>query len=290
MISINSSRLFQNFGLLVEPRVSRDLFTLDVPELMSLLAVERVLLLRGFNVDDDRFLNFTNQFPLTFMTHPSKRARQRVGQNETLLTAVSGVDRVPLHGEMYYLPQRPSTVFLFSSSVAASGGETRIVDAVEFFSKLPQNLRELFEADSLCYTNSFTRSDMRRLYGLSLFERSSTRLSDLGFSHVQCRGGVFNRTFQSEFIDSAIQVVARTGKKAFLNSILNKTSQTRFASGTHFSSELLNEIDELGESIAHDILWKPGDVLIFDNMSLMHGRRSFVGDRRILTRMGRPRV
>ena len=39
---------------------------------------------------------------------------------------------------------------------------------------------------------------------------------------------------------------------------------------------------ELADELSFDIAWQPGDVALIDNFLVMHGRRPFTGERRVL--------
>ena len=44
----------------------------------------------------------------------------------------------------------------------------------------------------------------------------------------------------------------------------------------------MDTVCELAEYITHNHLWEKGDLLLVDNFLVMHGRRPFVGARKVL--------
>ena len=67
--------------------------------------------------------------------------------------------------------------------------------------------------------------------------------------------------------------VRRVGKKY-------DTSQLQ-CEGTEANEEIINILDE----ITIPVPWEVGDILMVDNMTALHGRLPFTGDRKILASM-----
>jgi hypothetical protein len=56
----------------------------------------------------------------------------------------------------------------------------------------------------------------------------------------------------------------------------------RFGDGSTINSDAMALAIELAEELTVDLVWQRGDVAIVDNFRVMHGRRSFQGERRVL--------
>ena len=55
-----------------------------------------------------------------------------------------------------------------------------------------------------------------------------------------------------------------------------------FGDGTPLNAEDAHFVADLAEEITFDVPWKDGDVALVDNYVAMHGRRTFVGTRKVL--------
>jgi alpha-ketoglutarate-dependent taurine dioxygenase len=58
-----------------------------------------------------------------------------------------------------------------------------------------------------------------------------------------------------------------------------------FADGTRIPDAYVEQIQNRGLDNAIDVDWRPGDVLLIDNVLVAHGRRPFEGSRRVLVAM-----
>jgi hypothetical protein len=55
-----------------------------------------------------------------------------------------------------------------------------------------------------------------------------------------------------------------------------------FGDGSPISGEVLRQVIALGDVLTFDLPWQTGDVAFVDNFLVMHGRRPYTGDRRVL--------
>ena len=58
-----------------------------------------------------------------------------------------------------------------------------------------------------------------------------------------------------------------------------------FADGSPIDPEMLDHISSVYENNAVVFSWQAGDVMLLDNMLAAHGRRPFVGKRRVMVGM-----
>ena len=55
-----------------------------------------------------------------------------------------------------------------------------------------------------------------------------------------------------------------------------------FGDDSDISPDSMQIAIELADELSFDIAWQPGDVALIDNFLVMHGRRPFAGERRVL--------
>jgi hypothetical protein len=55
-----------------------------------------------------------------------------------------------------------------------------------------------------------------------------------------------------------------------------------FGDGTAIDADAMATAIRLAETLTVDLQWQQGDVALIDNLRVMHGRRAFAGERRVL--------
>jgi alpha-ketoglutarate-dependent taurine dioxygenase len=61
-----------------------------------------------------------------------------------------------------------------------------------------------------------------------------------------------------------------------------------YGDGAPIEHEALDEIRAVYQEASAQFPWRPGDVLLLDNVRIAHGRRSFTGERKIVVAMTDP--
>ena len=56
----------------------------------------------------------------------------------------------------------------------------------------------------------------------------------------------------------------------------------RFGDDSEISVEAMAKAIQIGDELSFDMPWQSGDVVLVDNFLVMHGRRPFEGQRRVL--------
>jgi len=115
------------------------------------------------------------------------------------------------------------------------------------------------------------------------------RLQTLGYSWQWLSDGCLRAT------TPVLPAVRRspTGRESFFNQLIaahggwkdrrnDPSKAVTFGDGTPLDQDAMSVAAELAESLTFEIAWQQGDVALVDNYSVMHGRRPFVGTRRVL--------
>ena len=63
---------------------------------------------------------------------------------------------------------------------------------------------------------------------------------------------------------------------------IKDSKKIQFGDGSDISEESMEVVCEIAENITYDHFWQKGDLLLVDNFLVMHGRRPFVGTRKVL--------
>jgi alpha-ketoglutarate-dependent taurine dioxygenase len=297
-IKIQVTPVADTFGrLIVSTDGSSPLKRLGTKTLVDLFKTHSLLLLRGFDLDPDGFVRFTNRFDTDFMGY-SGGAYQRdtIGGNKTLLSVTGGRQffAVPFHGEMYYTKVRPTVMWFYCMNPPACDGETTLCDGAVVYRSLSPSTRKLFAAKRLKYIRSYDDGVWQGIY----------QANDLPGLQAVCKENdlqlAYNKADNSivtEYVDSAVSRSLYRTEEVFVNNILTVIAQeeaggtaslVRFEDGSKIPADVIKEIREVTDRCTLLVGWQKSDVVMFDNTQLMHGRRAFNdAQREIYVRMSK---
>jgi len=216
---------------------------------------------------------------------------------------------IPLHNEHAYSRKWPMKLWFFSMHVADEGGETPIADSRNIYRHIPAGIRECFESNGLMYV---------RNYGIGLdlpwqevFQTSSKAVvedfcnkSDMAFEWLA------DDQLRTRQVCQVVERHPRTGEMVWFNQAHlfhvsrlplevrewlllalgeeNLPRNVYFADGSSIDSEMIDEIARVCEENSIIFPWHEGDVLLLDNMLTAHGRKPFVGKRKVVVGMAEP--
>jgi hypothetical protein len=194
----------------------------------------------------------------------------------------------------------------FSLQVAEQGGETPIADSRKIYDAIPREIRECFVRKGLMYVRNYGT-------GLDLPWQEVFQTSSRGMVEDYCR----KAEMEFEWIGDAqlrtrqrCQVVERhrvTGEMVWFNQAHlfhvsrlqaevrdwlltafgeeNLPRNVYFADGSAVDAAMLEEIMRVCDQLSIVFGWNEGDVLMVDNMLTAHGRKPFVGKRKVVVGM-----
>lgn len=213
---------------------------------------------------------------------------------------------IPLHNENSYSRSWPMKLSFFSLEVAEQGGETPISDSRKIYDAISPEIRECFVRKGLMYVRNYGT-------GLDLPWQEVFQTSSRLVVEDYCR----KSQMEFEWIEDdqlrtrqRCQVVERhplTGDMVWFNQAHlfhvsrlpvevrewlltafgenNLPRNVYFADGSPLDSAVLDEIMSVCEEQSIVFPWNAGDVLMLDNMLTAHGRKSFVGKRKVVVGM-----
>ena len=87
------------------------------------------------------------------------------------------------------------------------------------------------------------------------------------------------------------------GRKTFFNQLIaaysgwkdsrnDPADAIRHGDGSKLDAEAVKKAIDISEELSFEAHWQAGDVAIIDNTVVMHGRRPFVGTRKVLASLG----
>lgn len=274
-------------------------------ELLDSLALHGTILFRGFPVvsdlDFDRLIQAFDLPNFAYVESLSNAVRRN--RTPRVFTANEAPPSVSiyLHHEMAQTPIFPSRLFFFCEKAAQSGGATPLCRSDLLLRALEEERPEFVEACErlgVRYTNVMPAAeDVESGQGRSW--RSTLQAEDKQAAEAKLRSLAYSwewREDDSLKVTTPVLPAVRTladGRKVFFNQLIaafrgwqdkrNSPEKTiRFGDDTPISAQDMDCAIRIGDALSFDMAWKTGDVALIDNFLVMHGRRPFEGERRVL--------
>lgn len=302
--------------LLLEPahvgQTLADAFCDLAPTISEALPRVGGVLLRGFTVTDvERFRGFAAAFGDPLLSYEfGSTPRSAVSAGVYTSTEYPAHQYIPLHNEQAYTREWPMRIWFHCVTAALEGGQTPIADSRAILEHMPDVLRERF-AQGLVYVRNYGN-------GLDVPWQDVFNTDDPGEVEAYCapRGIVCEWKDDGELRTTQhCQGVARhpeTGAEVWFNQahlfhvsnlqpdvresledavgLENLPRNVLYADGAPIPDADLDVVRQVlhDHTIVFD--WRPGDVLMLDNMLVAHARTPFSGPRKVVVAMARPYV
>ena len=307
-----------NLPLLVEPDTERESSNLDNllswyrdnSELLSnKLLKHGAILFRGFGVNTIlAFENFVKSVSGNLMDYVDGNSpRTKIATGIYTSTEYPAEYPISLHNELSYSSQWPDQLYFCCITAPKEGGETPIADSRQILKSLNPKLVEKFTLKQVKYIRNLHSGN-----GMGVSWQDSFKTSDKSLVEEHNRKAGINFEWKKDGglrlsqIRPAIATHPHTGEQVWFNqaeqfhpSTLPKDiyeammfcfegneeelpQYTCFGDNTPIDVSMLDEIREATCQQTVVFPWQEGDVLVLDNMLVCHGRRPFVGLRKIL--------
>ena len=210
---------------------------------------------------------------------------------------------LPLHNENSYTRNWPMKLSFFAMELAEKGGETPIADCRRVYQTIPVEIRECFARQGLMYVRNYGT-------GLDLSWQEVFQTSSKAMVEDYCRKAgmdfewIGEKQLRTRQQGHVVQTHPRTGELVWFNQahlfhVSRLSSEVRdwllnaygeenlprnvyFADGSAIDPAMLDEIMQVYDDLAIVFPWRKGDVLMLDNMLTAHGRKPFVGKRKVV--------
>ncbi|XP_047962094.1 clavaminate synthase-like protein At3g21360 [Salvia hispanica] len=274
--------------------------------LESLLHRHGAILFRGFDstatgADFNDVVEAFGYEELPYVGGPAPRTRV-VGRVFTANDAPPH-RKIHFHHEMAHLPSYPRKLFFFCEEEAASGGETPILLSHILYERMKEkypnfvgNIEEL----GLMYTR-FLEGEDDTSSALGRGWKSMFGTSDKIVA--QQRAAKLNAKL--EWTENGVKMIVgpvpgikrdetRPHRKIWFNSMVAaytaegggrndpKKTGVSFGDGKPLPENIIHDCMKIMEEESIDIPWQKGDILLIDNLAVLHSRKPFTPPRTIL--------
>lgn len=269
------------------------------------------VILRGFDVPDaaafGAFIDSLRLAPMPYLYRSTPRTS--VASGVYTATEYPAERVIPLHNENAYQRTWPNKIAFCCLQPAVTGGATPLADMHEVQRRLGPELIERFARLGVRYDRvyydgfdlpwqtvfqSSDKADVERFCDAQ--EIQYEWLPDGGLKTVQISQGtavhpLSGRTYYFNqahlFHPSSLGEETRAYLlDAFGEDMLPRNAH--FGDGTPIDDATLAHVRDAFDAAAVDIAWQRGDIVLADNIQIAHGRRSYTGERRVLTSLLEP--
>jgi alpha-ketoglutarate-dependent taurine dioxygenase len=274
------------------------------------LARHGAVLVRGHGaVTPDRFREFGAAVSDELMEYAGGQA-VRTKLDEKLYTATEYPSEleIRMHHEMSYADSWPTRLIFLAQSLATSGGETTLADSRRIHASMPEEITKVFEEKGVIYHRRYTynrpwqkayqtddRSEVERMCRAASRDYEwdgddlVTRETRPGTRRHPVTGVPVWFNFAHGFHVSRLDDATRKalgGEDAEPEAVW--PSNATYGDGSPIDDDTIRCVNEVIDRHIVEVRWQVGDVLLVDNMLLMHGRRPFAGPRKLLLQMADP--
>ncbi len=262
------------------------------------------LVFRGFGVHEpERFDAFVRAFRLPAFTYQESLSNAvRVDLTARVFTANEAPPEatIRLHHELAQTPVHPDRLFFCCAVPAEQGGATSLCRSDHVLERLEEEHPDFVrtaEAEGVRYRNVMPPEDdptsaigrsWRSTLSVDAREAADEKLGAMGYAWNWLPDGCLEATTP---VLPAVRRLA-DGRRSFFNQMIATRSwrderndperALRFGGGGTPAASAIDRAAAIAEELAVDANWERGDVALVDNGLVMHGRRSFVGTRRVM--------
>jgi alpha-ketoglutarate-dependent taurine dioxygenase len=281
---------------------------LDEADVDGLLLEHRALVFRGFDVTEETFERVSSHLLRRREAYVHGNSpRTKVGDNIYTSTEFPPEYDISMHNELSYAHVWPSRLLFCCTRPAKSGGATPVLHGGLWLDAVGTEIRDAFRA-GVCYRQylhggvglgkswqeTFETDDPATVDEYLRAGDATWEWTDTGGLKVsQVRPAMIAHPVTGEevwFSQMDQWHPATLGEETMreLAAIVPEDElpqSVTFADGRPIPAQYATTVRDIGLTLAVDVAWQGGDVLLIDNAAVAHGRRSFSGSRRVLVGM-----
>jgi alpha-ketoglutarate-dependent taurine dioxygenase len=211
------------------------------------------------------------------------------------------------HNENSFNHSWPTRIWFCCQQPAPLGGETPVVDSRQVFQRINPQIRRRFAAKRIMYVRNYGD-------GMGLDWQAVFQTTDKTEVERKCRDSLMEFEWKSgnrlrtQCLRPAVVRHPQTGESVWFNqaqhwhiscldpearevitssySMEDLPRNCYYGDGTPIEDDVMQEILEVYGELESSFPWRRGDLLMLDNLLAAHGRKPYVGERKMLVAMG----
>jgi len=231
--------------------------------------------------------------------------RNRVVADVFTSTEYPASEVISMHNEMSYLPNWPTRLFFYSLIPAASGGQTSLANSGDVLRSLPADIVDKFREKKVNYIRNFQSKipfgkswqatyqteDRAEVEKIAAEQGSTCAWSSDGVLRITTRCEAFTthpQTGEEVWFNQAEQWHASSlnpALRGMFEQMVGKGNlphECEYGDGEPMDEATLAEVRRVLDRNKLLFDWQRNDLLMIDNVLMMHGRESFKGERKTL--------
>ncbi len=273
----------------------------------QLLLKHGAILFRGFELNGAQdFRTCAERLGATpFEYIGGNSPRSRVAADVYTSTEYPASQVISLHNEMSYLPRWPSRLFFYSVLAAKSGGQTSLANSGDVMRALPVEIVRKLRDKKINYIRNFHSNfplgknwqttyqteDRAEVESTAAEQGSTCEWLPGGMLRVStCCDALMTHPLSGEevWFNQAEQWHASAldpATREMLEQMVGKGNlphECEYGDGEPLEENVLAEIRQALDASKLLFDWQHNDLLMVDNILMMHGRESFKGERKTL--------
>jgi alpha-ketoglutarate-dependent taurine dioxygenase len=269
------------------------------------------ILLRNFNVSEvshfDEFVDGVSQQHLKYMYRSTPRTA--ITSRVSTATNYPASLEIPMHNENAYQTRWPLMVAFCCIEAPAEGGQTPIAPMDQITRHVGPDLMDIMEERGIEYIRHYhdnidlpwqtvfqtrDRADVDEYckengivshWDADGLLRTTSRAQGVAYHPVSGERFFFNQAHLFH-VSSLGEAHAEAMEETFGRERLPRNA--RFGDGSEISKDHLRRVRDAFSSHSLVFDWRPGDVLLVDNMKFAHGRKPYKGSRSVFAALMEP--